>query len=87
MIYVDRSTIMYHRDFGALSINQNHMIQIIIKQIEFFVNPELIPSQRNEVSQKIFLLFIKNIFEQVAFSLSIISANKRWVGMGVLNLC
>ena len=65
MIYVDRSTIMYHRDFGALSINQNHMIQIIIKQIEFFVNPELIPSQRNEVSQKIFLLFIKNLFENI----------------------
>ena len=47
------------RNFGALSKNQNHMIQIIIKQIEFFVNPELIPSQRNEVSQKIFLVFIK----------------------------
>ena len=65
MIYVDRSTIMYHRDFGAFNINQNHMIQIIIKQIEFFVNPELIPSERNEMSQKIFLVFIKNMFENI----------------------
>ena len=39
------------------------MKQIIIKLIEFFLNPRLIPSQRDPMSQKIFLILITSVFE------------------------
>ena len=41
------------------------MIQIIIKLIEFFLNPGLIPSQRDQMHQKVFLLLTKSMFENI----------------------
>ena len=38
-------------------------MKIIIKLIEFFLNPGLIPSQRDLMPQKIFLIKTKGMFE------------------------
>ena len=46
-------------------MNQNKMIHIIIKLIEHFLNPVLTPSQRYQMSQKIFLMLIKCTFENM----------------------
>ena len=41
------------------------MIQIIIKLIEFLLHPGLIPSQRNLMDKKIFLMLTKSRFENI----------------------
>ena len=47
------------------------MIQIIIKLIEFFLNPGLIPSQRDQMSQKISPIFIKNMLENIKWCINV----------------
>ena len=39
------------------------MIQIIINLIEFFLNPGKIPSQKDQMHQKIFIMLTKSMFE------------------------
>ena len=39
------------------------MIKIIIKLIEFFLNPGLFPSQGDQMPQKVFLILTKSMFE------------------------
>ena len=41
------------------------MMQIIIKLKEFFLNPGLIPSQRDQMPQKFFPLLTKSMFENL----------------------
>ena len=41
------------------------MLQIIIKLIDFFLDPRLIPSKRDQMHQKVFLLLTKSIFENI----------------------
>ena len=52
-------------------MNQNIMIQIIIKLIEFFLNPGLIPSQRDQMSQKLSLIFIKSMLENIKWCINV----------------
>ena len=51
-------------------MNQNIMIQIIIKLIEFFLNPGLIPSQRDQMPQKLSLIFIKSMLENIKWCIN-----------------
>ena len=51
-------------------MNQNIMIQIIIKLIEFFLNPGLIPSQRDQMPQKLSLIFIKSMMENIKWCIN-----------------
>ena len=41
------------------------MIKIIIKLIEFFLNSGLIPSQKDQMPQKIFPMLTKIMFENI----------------------
>ena len=41
------------------------MMQIIIKLIEFFLNPGLIPTQRDLMHPKIFLMLTQSRFENI----------------------
>ena len=52
-------------------MNQNIMIQIIIKLIEFFLNPGLIPSQRDQMPQKLSLIFIKSMLENIKWCINV----------------
>ena len=56
-------------------MNQNIMIQIIIKLIEFFLNPGLIPSQRDQMSQKLSLIFIKSMLENIKWGINVCRAS------------
>ena len=56
-------------------MNQNIMIQIIIKLIEFFLNPGLIPSQRDQMSQKLSLIFIKSMLENIKWCINVCRAS------------
>ena len=47
------------------------MIQIIIKLIEFSLNPGLIPSQRDQMSQKLSLIFIKSMLENIKWCINV----------------
>ena len=47
------------------------MIQIIIQLIEFFLNPGLIPSQRDQMSQKLSLIFIKSMLENIKWCINV----------------
>ena len=50
------------------------MIKIIIKLIEFFLNSGLIPSQKDQMPQKIFPMLTKIMFENIKRDIKLLSS-------------
>ena len=63
--YVDTADAGKWSGGKGLEHESNKMIIIIINLTEIFLNPGLIPSHRDQLSQKILLMMIKSLFETI----------------------
>ena len=63
--YVDTADAGKWSGGKGLEHESNKMIIIIINLTEIFLNPGLIPSHRDQMSHKIFLMLIKSLFETI----------------------